>query len=208
MENKLAEYKNRYSSVCTSSVRFANVIFSEGSIFEHIINQISRKEIFGIPNKIKRYFITHEEAVSLCLKSLLKKNDGYIIIPNKKKLGKIQFIKNYTIKLLKANGYKAKFISSLKNNFKIKSYFPVLVTSSSLVGQKSFEVFSTNKEKMIRDTKDNSILKIKLLNNLKKKVIEKKLLKNNTLESLKKDLKKLILHYRYNRKQTKVSHII
>jgi FlaA1/EpsC-like NDP-sugar epimerase len=46
MENKLAEYKNRYNSVCISSVRFANVIFSEGSIFQHIMNQISKKEIF------------------------------------------------------------------------------------------------------------------------------------------------------------------
>jgi FlaA1/EpsC-like NDP-sugar epimerase len=208
MENKLAEYKNRYNSVCISSVRFANVIFSEGSIFQHIMNQISKKEIFGIPNKVKRYFITHEEAVSLCLKSLLKKNDGYIIIPNKKKLGKIQYIKNYTIKILKAHGYKAKFISSLKNKFNVKSYFPVLVTSSSIVGQKNFEVFSTNKEKIIRDKEDSSVSKIELKRNLTKKLIEKKLLKNNTLESLKKDLKKLVLNYRYSRKQNRVSHII
>tara|TARA_B100000780_G_C21093709_1_gene440912 strand:+ start:407 stop:1588 length:1182 start_codon:yes stop_codon:yes gene_type:complete len=208
MENKLAEYKKRYNSVFISSVRFANVIFSEGSIFEHIIKQIFKKEVFGIPNKVKRYFITHEEAVSLCLKSLLKKNDGYIVIPNKKKLGKIQYIKNYTIKLLKANGYKAKFISSLKNNFTIKSYFPVLFTNSSIVGQKSFETFSTEKENIIKDIKDNCISKIKLTTNIKKRINEKKLLKNNTLESLKKDLKKLVLNYKYNHKQSRVSHII
>ncbi len=208
MENKLADYKNRYSSVCTSSVRFANVIFSEGSIFEHIIIKISKKEIFGIPDKIKRYFITHEEAVSLCLKSLLKKNDGYIIVPNKKKIGKIRNIKDYVIRLLKAHGYKTKFISSIKNNFKIKSTFPVLVTANSIVGQKSFEVFSTNKEKIISDKKDNTVFKIKLLNHLKKKMFEKKLLKNNTLESLKKDLKKLISHYRYSSRQNRISHII
>jgi hypothetical protein len=84
----------------------------------------------------------------------------------------------------------------------------VLVTSSSIVGQKNFEVFSTNKEKIIRDKEDSSVSKIELKRNLTKKLIEKKLLKNNTLESLKKDLKKLVLNYRYSRKQNRVSHII
>ena len=208
MENKLAQYKNRYSSVCISSVRFANVIFSEGSIFEHIIKKISKKEIFGKPNKIKRYFITHEEAVSLCLKSLLKKNDGYIIVPNKKKIGKIHYIKDYVIKLLKAHGYKTRFIFSIKNGFKIKSSFPVLITTSSLVGQKSFEVFLTNKEKKIKDKKDNTVFKIKLSNNLKKKNLDKKILKNSTLEILKKNLKKLVSQYRYSPRQNRISHII
>ena len=39
-------------------------------------------------------------------------------------------------------------------------------------------------------------------------MFEKKLLKNNTLESLKKDLKKLISHYRYSSRQNRISHII
>lgn len=208
MEDKLAEYKDKFSSVSVSSVRFANVIFSDGSIFCHIKKQISQKKMFGIPNKIKRYFITHEEAVSLCLKSLLKKNDGFIVLPNKKKLGKIKYIKDYVVKLLKVYGYKPKFISSLKNQIKIKTYFPVLITKSSIVGQKNFEVFSTNKEKIIKDFKDSSISKIRLKRNLKNRIFEKKLLKNNNLVSLKKNLRKLFSNYKYNFKQNRISHII
>ena len=208
MEDKLAEYKNKYRSVCVSSVRFANVIFSDGSIFCHIKKQISQKKMFGIPNNIRRYFITHEEAVSLCLKSLLKKNDGFIVLPNKKKFGRIKLIKDYVVKLLQIYGYKPKFITSLKDQIKIKNFFPVLITKSSIVGQKKFEVFSTNKEKIIKDLKDNSILKIKLKRNLKNKIIQKKLLRNNNLEALKKDLRKLFSNYKYNFKQSRISHII
>ena len=210
MEDKLAEYKDKYNSVSVSSVRFANVIFSEGSIFYHIKKQISQKKIFGIPDKIKRYFITYEEAVSLCFKSLLKKNDGFIVLPNKKKLGKIKYIKDYVVKLLKVYGYKPKFIVSLKNKNKnkIKTYFPVLITKNSIVGQKKFEVFSTNKEKIIKDYKDSSISKIRLKKNLKNKIFEKKLLKNNNVASLKKNLRKLFSNYRYTFKQNKISHIV
>ena len=83
-----------------------------------------------------------------------------------------------------------------------------MITKSSIVGQKKFEVFSTNKEKIIKDFKDSSISKIRLKRNLKNRIFEKKLLKNNNLASLKKDLRKLFSNYKYNFKQNRISHII
>ena len=84
----------------------------------------------------------------------------------------------------------------------------MLITTSSLVGQKSFEIFLKKKKKKIKDKKDNTVFKIKLSNNLKKKNLDKKILKNSTLEILKKNLKKLVSQYRYSPRQNRISHII
>ena len=77
MEQKLAKIKLLKKKVFVSTARFANVSFSNGSILKNIIDKIKKKKTFGIPNKIKRYYITHEEACSLCFKALLSKNNGY-----------------------------------------------------------------------------------------------------------------------------------
>ena len=77
-----------------SSVRFANVSFSNGSILKNIIDKIDNKEPLGIPSNVKRYFITHGEAVNLCLKSLLSKCDNKILVP------KNNYLKNrYILKI-------------------------------------------------------------------------------------------------------------
>ena len=61
---------------------------------------IRLRKIFGIPNKIKRYYITHEEACSLCFKALLSKNNGYIIVPSQNILKQQKTIKNFVKKFL------------------------------------------------------------------------------------------------------------
>jgi FlaA1/EpsC-like NDP-sugar epimerase len=82
MELNLMKIKKKKSSLFVSTTRFANVSFSNGSILKLIVDRLSFKKKFGIPLNISRYFITHKEAVSLCLKSLLNISDGGIIIPN------------------------------------------------------------------------------------------------------------------------------
>ena len=70
MEINLSKF--RKSNIFVSSVRFANVAFSNGSILKYVVDRVSRKKNFGVPKNIKRFFITHCEASSLCFKSLLK----------------------------------------------------------------------------------------------------------------------------------------
>ena len=53
-----------------------------------VISSVMQKKEFGVPENIKRYFITHSEASNLCFKSLLKRNNKKIVIPNSEILNK------------------------------------------------------------------------------------------------------------------------
>ena len=166
MEKKLSKFKKDNSKVFVSSTRFANVSFSNGSILKYVVDRISEKKIFGIPRTIRRYFITHEEASSLCFKSLLKRNDNMILIPNKKFLSKEYLIKDITIKILKLNKYNPYFLNKInahKNkNIKINKDYPVHLTEPNIVGQKLYEEFYGSSEKVYPDKKDKTISKIML----------------------------------------------
>ena len=82
MEQNLAEFSSKFPNVFVASARFANVAFSKGSYLEYIKNRIDQKITFGLPMKISRYFITIDEAISICLKSILKKNKNKIMMPS------------------------------------------------------------------------------------------------------------------------------
>ena len=166
MEKKLSKFKKDNSKVFVSSTRFANVSFSNGSILKYVVDRISEKKIFGIPRTIRRYFITHEEASSLCFKSLLKRNDNMILIPNKKFLSKEYLIKDITIKILKLDKYQPYFLNTINahksKNIKINKDYPVHLTEPNTDGQKLYEEFYGNSEKVYPDKKDKTISKIKL----------------------------------------------
>ena len=69
-------------------MRFTNVSFSKGSILKSIYDKCLIGGTIGIPCDVKRHFITHEEAVSLCLKSILKNAENNVILPSPEYIGK------------------------------------------------------------------------------------------------------------------------
>jgi FlaA1/EpsC-like NDP-sugar epimerase len=152
MEQKLACIKTK-NKIFISSARFANVSFSNGSILKNIVKRLINKEKQGIPKNIKRFFITHDEAVSICLKALLKRNDGKIIIPSSDILTKQLSIKDLCIKIINIFNKRTKNISEKKllkkNN--------IILTSGKNHGQKKQEVFNSKSEIIINDNFDKKI---------------------------------------------------
>ena len=55
------------------------------------------------------FFITHKEASNLCFKSLLKRNDKKIVIPNSKALDKDYLLTELVEKITKRFNLKPKF---------------------------------------------------------------------------------------------------
>ena len=111
----------------------------------------------------KRYYITHEEACSLCFKALLSKNNGYIIVPSQNILKQQKTIKKLCEEIFKLMKIKGKF---QKKKTKIiqptnKSY-PVLISDGINHGQKIKEKLFHDDEEIFRDSKDKSILKTRL----------------------------------------------
>jgi len=162
MEKKLTKFKKKNKNVFVSSVRFANVSFSNGSILKYVADRINNKQIFGVPKTIRRYFITHQEASSLCFKSLLKKNDSKILTPNDNYLKKDFLIKDLVKKILILNKYKPKFLSKVNQKIKINKNYPVLLTKPNTHGQKYFEKFHEKSEKVYDDKDDATVSVVNL----------------------------------------------
>lgn len=192
MEDRIFKFKKNNKKINVSTVRFANVSFSNGSILKYALERIKERKIFGVPEKISRFFITHEEAISLCKKSLLRKSDNYVIVPNLKlienSLNLVELIK----KLLKF--YKFKITSNKKLHLK-KNYFYVKQTPSTILGQKLYEKLYEENEKIFFDNDKKHILVKKNKEKLNIDLILNELLKANTLKEIKKLIKKNYKNY-------------
>ena len=206
MEMNLSKYKNK--NIFVSSVRFANVAFSNGSILKYFVDRLSQKKNFGVPENVKRFFITHSEASNLCFKSLLKRNNKKIVIPNSTTLNKDYLLTEMVKKISAKFNLKIRFYKkgNITNNYKDKICYVCLTSISD--GQKSFEEFSSQKENILDDD-DKSICKVDLPNyNNKIKFILDKILNSNNVNKLRKYLSKEFKNYQPPKKFIKVSRTI
>ncbi|MBH90616.1 MAG: hypothetical protein CMG67_00690 [Candidatus Marinimicrobia bacterium] len=206
MEMNLNKHKNK--NVFLSSVRFANVAFSNGSILKYVVDRLIQKKNFGVPKNIKRFFITHSEASNLCFKSLLKRNDKKIIIPNPKILTKDYLISELAKKITKKFNLIPKFYKTgnISNNYKNRICYILLTSISD--GQKLYEEFVTEKEHIIDDI-DNSICKVDFpYSDNSLKFVLNKIIKMNNIKELKKYLLKTLKNYKPPKEYIKASKTI
>ncbi len=206
MEMYLSKYKNK--DIFVSSVRFANVAFSNGSILKYVVDRLIQKKEFGAPEFIKRYFITHSEASNLCFKSLLERNNKKIVIPNPKLLDKDISITELVEKITRQFGFLPKFYKkkTIVNNYKNKNCYILLTSVSD--GQKSFEEFFSSEENILEDI-DSSICKVDLPPYDKRsKIILDKILISNNIGKLKKYLSSEFKNYKPPKKYIKLSQTI
>ena len=206
MEEKISSFSKKNRSVFLSTVRFANVCFSEGSYLKYVKERIEKKISFGLPINIKRFFITHEEAISLCFKSILKRNKNKILMPSDRILNKEYKLSSLVKKLLFIYGYKIKYskrILSVK-----KSFFPVVIINDNLEGQKNYEEFYNKNRDQVTYDKDNQTMKIELINNIDVDLIVKKIQKQKTKNEIIKLIQKKIKTFIPKKNSIKVSHLI
>ena len=205
MEINLKKYSNKKTFV--SSVRFANVAFSNGSILKYAFEKILQKKNFGIPEKVRRFFITHEEASILCFKSLLNRNNKKIIIPNPKILKKDYLIHSLVKKIIQGFNYSPKFVKKkFSKNYKNKICNVLLTPLSD--GQKTYEELIGTNEKIETDY-DKTVCKVEM-QGYKKKTnnLLNKILKIKDLKKLKVLLIQNFNNYNPPKKTINISKII
>ena len=209
MEQKLAQIKKR-SSLFVSTARFANVSFSNGSILKNIVDKINEKKILGIPRNIKRYFITHEEACSICLSALLTRNDGFIVVPSLKIIGKQKSIKHLCDKICAFMGIRPKYVYKKKKNDEIldKKNRLIVISSGKNHGQKKEEELFSIKENVEIDAKNKSITKIKLVFNKDYNKLIKQILEELNYTKIKSILSGKVKFFKPTKKTHKISAII
>tara|TARA_B100001057_G_scaffold479642_1_gene551543 strand:+ start:104 stop:1261 length:1158 start_codon:yes stop_codon:yes gene_type:complete len=205
MEQNLSRFSKNILFV--SSVRFANVSFSNGSILKYIVDRLNQKKSFGVPKNIRRFFITHSEASSLCYKSLLKRNNNKILIPNPKILRKDLLIMNLAEKIVKKYNLIPKFYKKKKSTTYIRNFCYILLTAIS-DGQKSYEELYSDSETLQCDI-DNTVCKVDLPVYSKKiQFLLNKIIKSNDIQSLKILIKKTFKNYQSPKKFIKISKTI
>ncbi len=206
MEKKLLEFSNKYK-VFVSSARFANVSFSNGSILKYAYESLLANNRFGIPLKIRRFFITHEEAVHLCFKSILERNNKMIIVPSPKTLKKDFSVKYLVSQIAKNLQKKINYVNKFNKNNQ-KKLNEILLTNPNTHGQKIYEELFDKKEIMIND-EDKTVVKVEMKSHQKNiDNFIQKILKISNTHSLKKEVRKVYKKYLIKKKLTFLSRTI
>ena len=193
MEDRIFKFKKINQGIFVSTTRFANVSFSKGSILKYANDNIIEKKIFGVPKKIKRYFITHDEAISLCLTSLLKKSDGKIIVPKLDLIEPPLVIETIIDKIVKY--YKFKITKFRKKHLK-KNLFYVYKSPNNISGQKLYEKLYESFEKYESKNNKKVIYIQPELLKINEKLFFKKINSIKSLGNLKKYIKSKIKNYK------------
>ena len=159
----------RSEEIKISTARFANVAFSDGSLLDGFNNRILKRQPIAAPRDIKRYFVTPKESGELCLLSCIFGENRDIFFPKLSDSLHLISFSDILIKYLKNLGYEA-YVCKTEEEARdlIKSLpkegkWPCLFTKSDTTGEKDFEEFYTDKEKLdLNAFKNLGIIKNKL----------------------------------------------
>lgn len=151
MEMFLMKYSTQIE---ISTARFANVAFSDGSLLHGFNQRIQKRQPIVAPNDVRRYFVTPQESGELCLMSCIFGENRDIFFPKlNEKLHLISFAE-IALKYLSELGYEAHTCNSesearqLMETLPELKKWPCLFTPSDTTGEKDFEEFFTENEKL------------------------------------------------------------
>lgn len=137
-----------------STARFANVAFSDGSLLHGFNQRIQKQQPIVAPNDVKRYFVTPQESGELCLMSCLLGENRDIFFPKLSESLHLITFSEIAIKYLNELGlepYICKNEDEAREFVKggnLRKQWPCLFTLSDTTGEKDFEEFYTDKEKL------------------------------------------------------------
>jgi FlaA1/EpsC-like NDP-sugar epimerase len=135
-----------------STARFANVVFSDGSLTHGFSQRIAKRQPISAPKDIRRYFVTPQESGELCLMSCLLGENRDIFFPKLSEELHLITFSDIAIKYLSGLGYEAiecetedAARSNIDHLIKQKKW-PCYFFNSDTTGEKDFEEFFTSNE--------------------------------------------------------------
>ena len=151
MEDVIFSYSDKFP---VKTARFANVAFSNGSLPAGFLARITKLQPLSAPSDVRRYFVSPEESGQICMLACMLGKNREIFFP---KLEDAQMMTFDTIarELLKEQGFEVLECETdeeaidkaeqLKNGSK---KYPVHFSESNTSGEKPFEEFYTDTEKV------------------------------------------------------------
>lgn len=141
----------RYPPAKVTSVRFANVAFSNGSLLESWLTRMEKRQPVSVPENTRRYFISREEAGHICMiASVIGEHDS-ILVPSRERI-ELTLLEDVLTQLLRASSLDPWYMDSESEAFKkinealYLARYPVLRTVLDTSGEKSFEEFIGEQE--------------------------------------------------------------
>ncbi len=193
MEELIMAYSDHFS---ITTARFANVAFSNGSLLDGFISRIFKKQAISAPTDVKRYFVSPKESGQICLIACVLGSTGDIFFPKLKQSQMLTF-SDISNSFLKYIGYKPLICSSEQvakekaNKLNKDSIeYPVYYFKSETSGEKGFEEFFTNDEKIDL----NSFNNLGVIKKSSKKSI-------NEMDRIIAELKNILLENSFNKQK-------
>jgi len=140
-----------------STARFANVAFSDGSLLHGFNQRIQKRQPIVAPHDIKRYFVTPTESGELCLMSCILGENRDVFFPKLSEKLHLTSFAEIAVKYLENLGYEPYLCSSEEQARELAQIlpeqrkWPCLFTDSDTTGEKDFEEFFTDNEKLDMD---------------------------------------------------------
>ena len=178
--------------------RFANVALSKGSLIDSFIYRVNKNQPLSVPQDIRRYFISHEEAAELCIIACILGKNNDIFIPNSDKILTAKSFVQIAKKFLHTINLQPKIFQNeieAKKSFNYinkEKFWPCYFFNSDTSGEKKIESFYT-KNDIVDTTSFHSIGIIKKKPNINNKEI-KLLIKEltNLTENFNLDKKEIV----------------
>nr|WP_314554017.1 UDP-N-acetylglucosamine 4,6-dehydratase [uncultured Capnocytophaga sp.] len=155
MEDMIMAYAHKFP---VTTARFANVAFSNGSLPAGFLERIAKNQPLSAPSDVTRYFVSPEESGQICLMACMLGNTGEIYFPKLKKEQVLTF-SEIASQLLKYLGYtplecqtETEAITKAENRKETDKWYPVYFSKSDTTGEKPYEEFYTEEEKVALDS--------------------------------------------------------
>lgn len=151
MEQVLFSYSDCFP---VQTLRFANVLFSAGSITESFLERYRSHQAFACPGDVSRYFISESEAGHMCLLSAMGQSTENIWIPtldpqkHQKPLieALLPLLVDWGIVPFYCTDEREAIYTALHR--KATEPWPILITRTNTSGEKPYEIFIGKGEKM------------------------------------------------------------
>lgn len=137
-----------------SMARFANVAFSDGSLLHGFNQRFAKRQPISAPNDVRRYFITPQESGELCLMSCLLAENRDILFPRLTDALALTRFSDIAVRFLAQLGYEPHACESEDEargraaELIAKRRWPCYFFRSDTTGEKDFEEFFTDREKL------------------------------------------------------------
>jgi nucleoside-diphosphate-sugar epimerase len=131
----------------TTSARFANVAFSNGSLLQGFGYRLAKRQPLAVPRETRRYFISHQEAGELCLLATCRIPDSHIAVPRVDTILQLQLLEDIACACLEYWGLGAeRYLDEARARNDVERLaregrWPLLLTPLDTGGEKPFEEF-------------------------------------------------------------------